>query len=162
VTAVTLIGCGFLFLLEAALGMFWPSIYRLIGTASRLGKASPQLRLIGGGLFLCGVVCLAVGIPPKEPAQWFLLAAGAALVFKGTLLMGFPRALKDNPAAISADPLQWKVKCGLRAAIGFALVCWGVILLWPNSGTPSARSGRRAAAEGYTLSIGCPCDGGAT
>jgi hypothetical protein len=86
---------------------------------------------MGGGLFLAGMVCLVVAIPPAEPAQWFLIAAGAALVFKGTRMMAFPGALKDNPTTISAKPLLWKVKCGLRASIGLALVFWGVILKWP-------------------------------
>lgn len=127
---LALIGCGLLFLLEAALGLFQPSVYEAVAAASR-GRTPPRLRLIGGGMFLWGLLCLSVGVPPREAAQWFLIAAGAAMAFKGTLMMGFPGALKDNPSRIVADPFRWRMKCGLRAAIGLAILLWGLVLGWP-------------------------------
>ena len=129
VTSLALVGCGLLLLMEAAIGQFWPGVYRLVAAPSQ-GRSA--LRLIGGSLFLCGVVCLAVALPPREGAQWFLVAAGGAMVVKGTLLMAFLGALKDNPTSIKADPFRWKVKCGLRAAIGVALVLWAMVREWPS------------------------------
>ena len=132
VTPTALIGCGFLFLLEASIGLFWPEVYQLVVAAP--GSRPPlRLRLVGGGLLLCGIAFLAVGIPPSEPARWVLVVAGAAMIFKGTVMLVFPGSLKDNPTTISANPSRWKVKCGMRLTIGLALVIWGIVRGWPAS-----------------------------
>ena len=126
-TSAFVITSGALFLFEASMGLFYPTIYQLVDPRVRVERPA-VLPMVGSLLGLWGVACLVSSIPPTRFADWFLVAVGIACVQKASRMIVWPDSLHDTPDYIRKHPTAWRVRCVIRGLIGVVVVTWGTMM----------------------------------